>query len=119
MSPSHANLGEARHRSPDPAAVAGQTDRIEAELKALGLWQASPPSAEKLAFNQTFAQDTMAFHEWLQFVFLPRVRDSVASVRGLRGPASFGSFSAFLHSQLLAAARALWQCGPRLSLRPD
>ena len=34
---------------------------------------ALPP--EKASFTQAFAMDTMAFPEWLQFVFLPRVRE--------------------------------------------
>jgi uncharacterized protein YqcC (DUF446 family) len=64
---------------PHPSAVAAAADRIEAELRRLGWWSAAPLLPEQYAFHQAFAMDTMAFSQWLQFVFLPRVRDAVAS----------------------------------------
>jgi uncharacterized protein YqcC (DUF446 family) len=32
-----------------------------------------------MQFEQAFAMDTMAFTQWLQFVFLPRVREAAAA----------------------------------------
>ena len=32
-----------------------------------------------MAFKQAFAMDTMTFVQWLQFIFLPRVREAVKS----------------------------------------
>ena len=64
---------------PDPAAVAAAADRIEGELRALGWWSESPPGPKQLEFRQAFAMDTMAFSQWLQFIFLPRVREAVNS----------------------------------------
>lgn len=46
---------------------------IEAELRRLGLWEGEPPSAEALASTEPFCVDTLAFNQWLQFVFLPRM----------------------------------------------
>lgn len=34
-----------------------------------------PIEGAKLQFRQAFAMDTMAFVEWLQYVFIPRVRE--------------------------------------------
>lgn len=47
---------------------------LEAELRNLELWQDTPPSQEKLMSQQPFAVDTLTFDEWLQFLFLPRMK---------------------------------------------
>jgi uncharacterized protein YqcC (DUF446 family) len=60
-------------------AVADQLDRIETQMRASGLWQSEPLRPEQFDFHSAFAMDTMAFEQWLQFVFIPRVRDAVAS----------------------------------------
>jgi len=54
-------------------------DLIEAEMRSIGYWQNQPLRPEQLQFNQAFAMDTMAFTQWLQFIFLPRVREAAAS----------------------------------------
>lgn len=43
------------------------------------MWQDKPLRPEQLNFKQAFAMDTMTFNQWLQFVFLPRVREAVAA----------------------------------------
>jgi uncharacterized protein YqcC (DUF446 family) len=52
---------------------------IEAEMRRIGFWQSEPLRPEQLEFTQAFAMDTMAFAQWLQFIFLPRVREAAAS----------------------------------------
>jgi uncharacterized protein YqcC (DUF446 family) len=47
---------------------------IETEMKRKGYWSTQPLPAEAYDFRQAFAIDTMTFPQWLQFVFLPRVR---------------------------------------------
>lgn len=59
--------------------VSRYADEIEGEMRSQGLWQDQPLPAEKLNFKQAFGMDTMTFTQWLQFVFLPRVRQAVAS----------------------------------------
>src|SRR5262245_60964228 len=66
------------HDGPDPAAVSVCADQIEAELQRVGVWRAGPLPPERMNFTQAFGADTMAFTEWLQFVFLPAVREAVA-----------------------------------------
>lgn len=48
---------------------------IETELKRLELWTAEEPEETALASEQPFHYDTMHFHQWLQWVFLPNVTD--------------------------------------------
>lgn len=54
-------------------ALAESLFELERELRVLDLWQSEQPSAAALASTQPFAVDTLAFYEWLQFVFIPRL----------------------------------------------
>ena len=47
---------------------------IERQLRQLGLWAQQAPSAEALASQQPFCVDSLAFEEWLQWIFLPRLK---------------------------------------------
>lgn len=47
---------------------------IEAELRRLGAWSAEAPPVEAFASTQPFCIDTLEFTEWLQFVFLAKMK---------------------------------------------
>ncbi len=49
-------------------------NQIESELKAAELWALITPSAEAMQSTAPFFCDTMPLENWLQFVFLPRMR---------------------------------------------
>jgi uncharacterized protein YqcC (DUF446 family) len=59
--------------------VEQKLSEIEAEMKQIGYWQETPLPAEAYDFHQAFAMDTMAYSQWLQFVFIPRVRSILGS----------------------------------------
>ncbi|WP_392565649.1 YqcC family protein [Utexia brackfieldae] len=46
---------------------------IEIELQVLRLWDAMAPSMADLSSTQPFAIDTLMPHQWLQWIFLPRM----------------------------------------------
>lgn len=46
---------------------------LEEELRALGWWQNTPPSAQALASTEPFCVDTLTFTEWLQWVYTPKM----------------------------------------------
>ena len=48
--------------------------QLEAELQAQQLWSATPPRPEALESVVPFMYDTLQLHEWLQWVFVPRLR---------------------------------------------
>ncbi|MBN7771713.1 YqcC family protein [Marinobacter daepoensis] len=48
--------------------------RIEIELRQLGVWELEPPPSEAFRSTQPFCLDTMEFTQWLQFVFLDRMK---------------------------------------------
>lgn len=54
--------------------VAEQLLLIERELRVLGWWSESPPSAQALASHEPFCVDTLEFQQWLQWIFLPRMK---------------------------------------------
>tara|TARA_Y100000815_G_C13155594_1_gene429670 strand:- start:132 stop:464 length:333 start_codon:yes stop_codon:yes gene_type:complete len=55
-------------------ALADQLLLIERELRLLGVWASSPPAPEALASQEPFCVDTLAFDQWLQWIFLPRMK---------------------------------------------
>ena len=52
--------------------------QIEAEMRRIGMWQAKPPPAEALVITHAFGGDKLAIEQWLQFIFIPRVRQIIA-----------------------------------------
>lgn len=69
--------------------LADQLLLIERELRVLGVWASSPPDAEALASQEPFCVDTLAFDQWLQWIFLPRMKlileqgESLPTVSGI------------------------------------
>ena len=57
--------------------VAIKLDEIEQEMKRIGMWQTTPLPPEAMEFEQAFGADKMAFEQWLQFVFIARVREII------------------------------------------
>lgn len=55
-------------------AIAEHLLLIERELRQQGWWQDVPPSAEALASVEPFSVDTLDFDQWLQWIFLPRMK---------------------------------------------
>ncbi|NMT65373.1 YqcC family protein [Marinobacter orientalis] len=60
---------------PDHAAqVAERLLQIETELRRMGAWETDPPPDEALQSTKPFAVDTLEFTQWLQFVFVWRMK---------------------------------------------
>ena len=47
---------------------------VEQNLRAADLWQADVPAPAAMASRTPFCADTLTFAQWLQFVFVPRMR---------------------------------------------
>ncbi|WP_025131290.1 YqcC family protein [Pseudomonas sp. PH1b] len=54
--------------------IAEQLLLIEREMRAQELWDEAAPSTEALASTEPFAVDTLEFEQWLQWIFLPRMK---------------------------------------------
>lgn len=73
-------------------------DELEAGLKSVDLWSEQAPSEQALASSVPFACDQMSFPNWLQFIFLARMRMLIHSRQPL--PNSIG---------LTPMAEQVWQ----------
>ncbi|MDK8465117.1 YqcC family protein [Marinobacter sp. SS13-12] len=56
------------------ARVADSLLQIEIELRRLDAWETDPPPDEALQSTKPFAVDTLEFTQWLQFVFVYRMK---------------------------------------------
>lgn len=56
------------------ARVADSLIQIEIELRRIGVWESSPPPREALQSTQPFGIDRLEFTQWLQFVFISRMK---------------------------------------------
>ncbi|MDO9624445.1 MAG: YqcC family protein [Pseudomonas sp.] len=59
--------------------IAQQLLLIERELRLQGWWDDQAPSDQALASQQPFCVDTLAFEQWLQWIFLPRMKHLLES----------------------------------------
>ena len=57
--------------------LADQLLLIERELFVLGWWAAEMPSVEALSSQEPFCVDTLPFEQWLQWIFLPRMKQII------------------------------------------
>lgn len=55
-------------------AIAEQLLLIERELRVQGWWDEVSPTAEALSSVEPFSVDTLDFHQWLQWIFLVRMK---------------------------------------------
>lgn len=56
---------------------------VEATLRTNGMWDRARPSAEALGSEQPFCIDTLRFEQWLQWIFLPRMKEILEDSRPL------------------------------------
>lgn len=56
------------------AELTGLLAGVERALRDIGCWETVAPPAEALASEIPFCHDTLAFTQWLQWIFLPRLR---------------------------------------------
>lgn len=67
------------------AEIREQLQALQEHLQALELWSAAPPSAEAMASTMPFMYDTLEFHQWLQWVFVPRLHALIETGSPLPG----------------------------------
>ena len=51
--------------------------QLTALLQKHQLWQSEPIDADALLSNTPFCHDTMAFEQWLQFVFIDKIQQLI------------------------------------------
>lgn len=71
---------------------------LEHELRALGWWETTAPSQSALQSREPFCVDTLTFTQWLQWVYLSKMRAFIAEHQTLP-----------LQSNLSAIAEEAWK----------
>jgi uncharacterized protein YqcC (DUF446 family) len=66
-----------------PSRIADVLLELEANLRVSGKWQCSHPGQEALASPLPFSYDTLSFEQWLQWVFLPKMKHILEQSRPL------------------------------------
>lgn len=72
-------------------------DEIEAEMQRLGWWQADPPSEGTAIAGGAFGRETIAFTQWLQVIFVNRLRQAAAGTFEIP---KFSQVSTMAHREL-------------------
>lgn len=62
-----------------PNRIADVLLNVEANLRTSGKWDPNRPSESQLDSNHPFCIDTLSFEQWLQWIFLPRMKRLVES----------------------------------------
>ena len=80
---------------------------MEEEMRRLGLWARESPRPEALASTLPFCYDTLAFEQWLQWVFIPRMKRILAQGLDLPQGSDIHPLVEEVFSQSRADTRAL------------
>ncbi|MGO1461744.1 MAG: YqcC family protein [Marinobacter sp.] len=70
------------------AQVADSLLSIEAEMRRLDLWQSKRPHESAFQSTEPFCLDTLSFSQWIQFVFIERMKQIIENGHAL--PVSSG-----------------------------
>lgn len=87
--------------------LAEQLLLIERELRVLGWWQTQAPSEHALCSQQPFCVDTMAFEQWLQWIFLPRMKQLLEAGAALPSVSGIQPMAEQVYGGEAAKARVL------------
>lgn len=80
---------------------------IERELRVLGWWQTQAPSADALASPEPFCVDTLTFEQWLQWIFLPRMKVLLETGAPLPSVSGVQAMAEMVYQQQPRVARRL------------
>jgi uncharacterized protein YqcC (DUF446 family) len=87
--------------------IAEQLLLIERELRLLGLWKAVPPSDEDLSSREPFCVDTLDFDQWLQWIFLPRMKTILEQDLALPSASGILEMAEMVYASRLGEIRTL------------
>lgn len=58
-------------------------DELEQSMKQANVWQEVPPTPEQLSSREPFSIDTLTILEWIQWVYIIRLRELLVENRAL------------------------------------
>jgi len=72
---------------------------IESELKILGDWESSSPSVSALNNTNPFCCDTLELHQWLQWIFMPKIHNLLEQGHPLPGQCDIASYAEVIYTK--------------------
>lgn len=66
-----------------PNRIADVLLEVEASLRVHGKWDENKPDPNDLSSTYPFCMDTLKFEQWLQWIFLPRMKDTLEQTNPL------------------------------------
>ena len=66
---------------------------LEKELRVNGLWHDGKPTQEQLVSGEPFSCDVMDLQQWLQWIFLPRMKAIIVSDAPLPASCSIAPYA--------------------------
>ncbi len=87
--------------------VADQLLLVERELRLMGVWSMTAPDAQALASCEPFCVDTLAFDQWLQWVFLPRMKIILETGEALPAVSGILAMAEMVYGERAAPAAGL------------
>ena len=66
-----------------PSRIADVLLEVEASLRTHGKWDESKPASRALNSQIPFCMDTLKFEQWLQWIFLPKMKDTIEQTKPL------------------------------------
>lgn len=76
-----------------PNRIADVLLEVEANLRISGKWDAYQPPQEALVSSQPFCFDTLRFEQWLQWIFLPRMKQILEHSKPLPSKSSIFTYA--------------------------
>lgn len=83
---------------------------LEYELQQIGWWQQQMPSPQALQSEQPFCVDTLDFSQWLQWIFVPRMRSILISDHPLPSQCGIHDMAEVVYREQLNLAAELLGC---------
>ena len=76
-----------------PNRIADVLLQLEATLRTHGRWDRQQPPAEALDSRIPFCIDTLRFEQWLQWIFLPRMKEILEDSKPLPQKSAISSYA--------------------------
>ncbi|MBQ4848148.1 YqcC family protein [Pseudoalteromonas sp. MMG005] len=74
--------------------------QLTQELTQAELWQYTPIEPRKLLSSEPFCCDTLQFEQWLQFIFIPKIRQLIVTGAPLPNNISIAPMAEIHYSKL-------------------
>lgn len=85
-------------------------DELEEELRQLDWWEQHAPSAQALQSQEPFCIDTLEFAQWLQWVFISRMRTLLNVGHALPNQCAIHEAAEVVYAEQLASVASLLRC---------